>query len=89
MTQRVVCPSAPGPIEEFATDFNHLFGTLAWRWGFRDYLQGPFVPCERNDTRDGECRFGDEWGKYPVNFRARRGADRRGHGEGAPHRQSG
>ena len=50
MTERVACPPAPGPIEEFATEFDPVFGTLAQRRGFRDYLQGLLVPRERNKT---------------------------------------
>jgi hypothetical protein len=50
MTERVACPSAPGALEEFAAAFDPLFGTLAQRRGFRDYLQGLLVPRERNKT---------------------------------------
>ena len=50
MTQRVACPPAPGPLEEFATEFDPVFGTLAQRRGFRDYLQGLLAPRERNKT---------------------------------------
>ena len=50
MTQRVACPPAPGPLEDFAARFDELFGTLAQRRGFRDYLQGLLSPRERNKT---------------------------------------
>jgi hypothetical protein len=50
MTERVACPPAPAPLEEFATEFDPLFGTLAQRRGFREYLQGLLVPRERNKT---------------------------------------
>lgn len=50
MTQRLACPSAPGPLEDFAVEFDALFDTLAqWR-GFRDYLAGLLAPRERNKT---------------------------------------
>ena len=38
LTQRVACPPAPGPLEAFAARFDGLFGTLAQRRGFRDYV---------------------------------------------------
>src|SRR2546425_12029093 len=50
MTQRRVCPPAPGPLEEFAVGFDDLFGTLAQRRGFRAYLQGLLLPRDRNKT---------------------------------------
>jgi SRSO17 transposase len=50
MTQRLACPPAPGPLEAFAAQFDELFGTLAQRRGFRDYLQGLLAPRERNKT---------------------------------------
>src|SRR5262249_23504057 len=50
MTRRVACPPAPGPLEEFAARFDDLFGTLAQRRGFRDYVQGLWSPRERNKT---------------------------------------
>jgi hypothetical protein len=33
MTQRLACPPAPGPLEDFAARFDELFGTLAQRRG--------------------------------------------------------
>src|SRR5438876_8818923 len=44
MTERVAGPSAPGSLEEFAAAFDPLFGTLAQRRGFQDYVQGHLVP---------------------------------------------
>jgi DDE superfamily endonuclease len=50
MTQRLACPPAPGPLEEYAARFDDLFGLLAQRRGFRAYLQGLLAPRERNKT---------------------------------------
>src|ERR687887_925955 len=50
MTQRRACPPAPGPLEDFAAGFDDLFGTLAQRRGFREYLQGLLLPRDRNKT---------------------------------------
>ncbi|HET6346230.1 MAG TPA: transposase, partial [Myxococcota bacterium] len=50
MTERRACPPAPGPLEPFAAAFDHLFGTLAQRRSFREYLQGLLLPRERNKT---------------------------------------
>src|SRR5438067_418791 len=50
MTERVPCPAAPGPLEAYATQFDPLFGTLAQRRGFREYLQGLLLPRDRNQT---------------------------------------
>jgi DDE superfamily endonuclease len=50
MTKRVPCPPAPGPLEEYASRFDGLFGRLAQRRGFREYLQGLLLPRERNKT---------------------------------------
>jgi hypothetical protein len=50
MSQRLACPPAPGPLEAFAATFDPLFGTLAQRRGFREYLQGLLLPRERNKT---------------------------------------
>jgi hypothetical protein len=44
MTGRRPCPSAPGPLEAYAAEFDSLFGTLAQRRGFREYLQGLLLP---------------------------------------------
>jgi hypothetical protein len=50
MSQRLACPPAPGPLEGFAASFDPLFGTLAQRRSFREYLQGLLLPRERNKT---------------------------------------
>src|SRR5919204_6796193 len=50
MTERLPCPSAPGPLEAYAAEFDPLFGTLAQRRGFREYLQGLLLPRDRNKT---------------------------------------
>src|SRR6202142_3413263 len=50
MTQRRSCPAAPGPLEEYAGRFDDLFGRLAQRRGFREYLAGLLAPRDRNKT---------------------------------------
>jgi SRSO17 transposase len=50
MTKRCPCPSAPGPLEAYAAEFDALFGTLSQRRGFREYLQGLLLPRDRNKT---------------------------------------
>jgi hypothetical protein len=50
MTQRLACPPAPGPLEDYAAQFDDLFQTLAQRRSFRAYLQGLLLPRERNKT---------------------------------------
>jgi SRSO17 transposase len=50
MTERRPCPPAPGPLEDYAAQFDPLFGTLAQRRGFREYLQGLLLPRDRNKT---------------------------------------
>jgi DDE superfamily endonuclease len=50
MTERVPCPSAPGPLEGYAAQFDPRFDTLAQRLGFREYLQGLLLPRDRNKT---------------------------------------
>jgi hypothetical protein len=44
MTKRLPCPPAPGPLEAYASRFDDLFGTLAQRRGFREYLAGLLAP---------------------------------------------
>src|SRR2546430_2120652 len=44
MSQRLACPPAPGPLEDYARTFDPLFGTRAQRRGFREYLQGLLLP---------------------------------------------
>lgn len=50
MTKRLPCPPAPGPLEDYAARFDNLFGTLAQRRGFREYLAGLLLPRDRNKT---------------------------------------
>jgi SRSO17 transposase len=50
MTSRRPCPPAPGPLEDYAQRFDHLFSSLAQRRGLRDYLQGLLLPRDRNKT---------------------------------------
>src|SRR5207253_11377359 len=50
MTRRRPCPVAPGPLEGYAARFDHLFGRLAQRRGFREYLAGLLAPRDRNKT---------------------------------------
>src|SRR5699024_2175696 len=50
MTRRQPCPAAPAPLEEYAARFDDLFGRLAQRRGFREYLTGLLAPRERNKT---------------------------------------
>lgn len=53
MSQRVACPPAPGPLEEYAAQFDYLFNNLAQRQGFRTYMQGLLLPRDRNKTLTG------------------------------------
>lgn len=50
MTKRLPCPPAPGPLEGYAGGLDDLFGTLAQRRGFREYLAGLLLPRDRNRT---------------------------------------
>src|SRR6266581_1768677 len=50
MTQRLPCPPAPGPLEEYAGQFDDLLGSLAQRRSFRDYVHGLLLPRDRNKT---------------------------------------
>jgi DDE superfamily endonuclease len=50
MTRRLPCPVAPGPLEGYAVRFDDLFGSLAQRRGFREYLAGLLAPRDRNKT---------------------------------------
>ncbi len=50
MTRRQPCPAAPGPLEGYAVRFDDLFGSLAQRRGFREYLAGLLAPRDRNKT---------------------------------------
>jgi hypothetical protein len=53
MTSRRSCPPAPGPLEDYAAEFDGLFRSLAQRRGLRDYLQGLLLPRDRNKTLTG------------------------------------
>src|SRR5919197_4670054 len=50
MTARRACPPAAGPLEGYAASFDDVFGSLAQRRGFREYLTGLLLPRERNKT---------------------------------------
>jgi hypothetical protein len=50
MTDRRPCPPVPGPLEDYATQFDPLLGSVAQRRGLRDYLQGLLLPRDRNKT---------------------------------------
>jgi SRSO17 transposase len=50
MTTRRPCPPAPGPLEDYAQQFDPLLSSLAQRRGLRDYLQGLLLPRDRNKT---------------------------------------
>ena len=50
MSARRPCPPAPGPLEDYAQQFDPLFSSLAQRRGLRDYLQGLLLPRDRNKT---------------------------------------
>jgi hypothetical protein len=50
MSQRLACPPAPGPLEAYAATFDGLFGTLAQRRSFREYLQSNCLGCQEAAT---------------------------------------
>src|SRR5438876_9840525 len=50
MTERVLTPPAPGPLEDYAALFDPLFSDVAQRRGFREYVQGLLLPRDRNKT---------------------------------------
>src|SRR5712692_1321162 len=50
MSARRPCPAAPGPLEGYAARFDDLFGSLAQRRGFREYLAGLLAPRDRHKT---------------------------------------
>jgi DDE superfamily endonuclease len=50
MTKRLPCPPAPGPLEDYAAQFDPLFARLAQRRGLRAYLAGLLLPRDRNKT---------------------------------------
>jgi SRSO17 transposase len=53
MTNRLPCPPAPGPLEEYAAQFDAGLCTLAQRRAFREYLQGLLLPRDRHKTLTG------------------------------------
>ena len=53
MTKRLRCPPAPGPLEEYAAEYDDRLSTLAQRRGFREYLQGLLLPRDRHKTLTG------------------------------------
>ena len=50
MTARRDCPPAPGPLEQYAAEFDDLFVSVAQRRGFRECLTGLLQPRDRNKT---------------------------------------
>ena len=50
MTPRKPCPLVSKPLEEYAQGFDGLFGPLAQRRSFREYLLGLLLPRDRNKT---------------------------------------
>jgi hypothetical protein len=50
VTKRLACPPAPGPLEDYAAQFDPLFARLAQRRGLRAYLEGLLLPRDRNKT---------------------------------------
>jgi DDE superfamily endonuclease len=50
VTKRRPCPPAPGPLEDYAAQFDALFARFAQRRGLRAYLQGLLLPRDRNKT---------------------------------------
>jgi hypothetical protein len=50
MTRRLPCPAVPESLEGYAARLDDLFGSLAQRRGFREYLAGLLAPWDRNKT---------------------------------------
>ena len=50
MTARQSVTPAPAPLEEYAQQFDSLFGKRNQREGCRQYLEALLVPSERNKT---------------------------------------
>jgi SRSO17 transposase len=69
MIARRPCPPAPGPLEDYATQFNPL-ASVAQRRGFCDYLQGLLAPRDRNKTLTGLA------GAEPITGAQHRGVQR-------------
>jgi SRSO17 transposase len=53
MTRRVLCPPAPGLLEDYAAQFDAQFASVAQRRALREYLHGLLLPRERNKTLTG------------------------------------
>jgi hypothetical protein len=53
MTRRQRVPPAPGPLEDYAAQFDDLLPTIAQRRAIRAYLHGLLLPRERNKTLTG------------------------------------
>src|SRR5512132_2350302 len=53
MTTRRPCSPAPGPLEDYAQQFDPLLSSLAQRLGLRDYLPGLLLPRGRHKTLTG------------------------------------
>jgi SRSO17 transposase len=53
MTERKAIPTAPGPLEDYAAQFDGLWAKAAQRASFRAYLQGLLLPRDRNKTLTG------------------------------------
>src|SRR5438445_11370613 len=48
--QTCAVSAGAGPLEGYAVRFDDLFGSLAQRRGFREYLAGLLAPRDRNKT---------------------------------------
>jgi hypothetical protein len=53
MTERKAIPTLPGPLEDYAAQFDDLWAKAAQRESFRAYLQGLLLPRDRNKTLTG------------------------------------
>jgi SRSO17 transposase len=53
MTRRQPVPPAPGPLEDYAAQFDDLLPNVAQRRAIRGYLHGLLLPRERNKTLTG------------------------------------
>ena len=62
MTPRKPCPTIPGPLEDYAGQFDDLFGHKAQRQSFRAYLQGLLLPRDRNKTLTALVGAAPVWG---------------------------
>jgi DDE superfamily endonuclease len=62
MTPRKPCPTIPGPLEDYAGQFDDLFGHRAQRQSFREYLQGLLLPRDRHKTLTALVGAEPVWG---------------------------